>query len=194
MYKLVVGIGNYGKEYENTRHNVGFNVVNSLAKHLSTEFKKYHFQSLFFDHIAGLSKIVVIKPQNYVNLSGISVAAWKQYYKIKPEHIIVIHDDMDLELGNFKIKLGGSGGGHNGIKSIIKDIGSSNFVRIKIGIARPDNSNVNYINYVLGKITKREQLVLDDVYDQVLKALDFYLIQNNSLSKTMSFYNKKPNR
>ena len=194
MFKLIVGIGNYGQQYQNTRHNAGFLIADAFAKRLNQTFSKYRFESKFFSFISGITKFIVIKPQTLVNLSGISVTAWKQFYNIKTEHIIVIHDELDIPLGQFKIKLGGSASGHNGIASIIRDIGSRNFYHIKIGIGHPTKPQLGGKNYVLGHFSPSEQKVLEKVIGQVCEALNYAFVENNSLSKTMSVFNDRTKR
>lgn len=145
---LVVGLGNYGNQYKNTRHNAGFIVADYLSKHYKLNFSaESKFQAEIASGLIGTQKLLIIKPTSYMNLSGRPVSSICAYYKISLDKIIVIHDDIDLEIGRIKCKLGGSSGGHNGIKSIDSYIGN-NYYRIRIGIGRPE-AKIEVSDYVL---------------------------------------------
>ena len=157
-YILLVGLGNIGPEYANTRHNIGFMTIDKIKSDYNfPEFKekdKYFFSKKKFDNI----DVILVKPTTYMNNSGEAVTSLSTLYKIKPEDIIVIHDDLDLETGRLKIKQGGSNGGHNGLKSIDKYIGP-NYHRIRIGIDHPRNftPQIDVVNYVLGKFSPEQK-------------------------------------
>lgn len=166
--KLVVGLGNVGKPYSNTRHNVGFIALDAILKDLGLEIESNSFDGDFVVATINDQQVMFVKPTTLMNLSGNCVGPIAKFYKIKPEEIIVIHDDLDLEPGKFKIRTSGSAGGHNGIKDIINKLGSDNFVRFKIGIGHPQHATV--IDHVLGKITKQE---MDAMKTPIAKAVEF---------------------
>mgnify|MGYP003290208518 CR=1 FL=1 len=166
--KLVVGLGNVGKPYSNSRHNVGFIALDAILKDLGLNIEGNSFDGDFVVATINDQKVMFIKPTTLMNLSGNCVGQVAKFYKIQPEDIIVIHDDLDLEPGKFRIRTSGSAGGHNGIKDIINKLGSENFIRFKIGIGRPKQATV--IDYVLGKLTKQEQEALKQ---PIAKAIEF---------------------
>lgn len=136
MY-LVVGLGNPEEEYQKTRHNMGFDVVNEIASKYAVSLERKKFDANFGETIIEGQKVILIKPQTYMNLSGVSVKQFVDFYKIPMEQVIVIYDDMDIEKGTMKIRKKGGAGSHNGMKSVISQIGSENFPRIRIGIGAP---------------------------------------------------------
>lgn len=153
---LIVGLGNPGREYENTRHNAGFMTVDALADECRfTSFKSKFDGEIAEGKIEG-EKVYILKPHTYMNLSGNSVIKAANFYKILPQNIIVIHDDMDLPVGKIKAKLGGGAGGHNGLKSIDAAI-TPNYNRIRIGVGHPDNKGEAVINHVLSKFSKTDE-------------------------------------
>lgn len=170
---LLVGLGNIGDEYENTRHNVGFVVADKMIReyNLSYDTKKFHSE-IFTGFING-AKIILIKPQTYMNKSGIAVSEVANFYKIPLEDIYVFQDDMDLELGKMKFKTGGSSAGHNGIKSIDEMIGKD-YHRIRIGIGRP-KYNKDVINFVLNKFTEDERVKLENICDRIVNNANLML-------------------
>lgn len=154
--KLIVGLGDPGKEYAATRHNVGFMVVDQLAVKWNVEIKKEKFEALYHEVNQNGEKAVLIKPQTYMNLSGNSLRKWIDYYKVDPtEEMVIIYDDLDMPTGKIRLRIKGSSGGHNGIKSIISNIGTQEFFRIKIGIGRPVSGG-NIVDYVLSPFAKQE--------------------------------------
>lgn len=154
MY-LIIGLGNPEEEYSKTRHNMGFNVINKIAEQYGIKINKSKFQGLYESAIIEGQKVMLIKPQTYMNLSGESVKQFVDFYKIPKEEILVIYDDMDIEPGKIKIRKKGGAGGHNGMKSIIKMLGTEEFARIRTGIGRPIHSGDD-INYVIGAIPEEE--------------------------------------
>ncbi len=163
--KLIIGLGNPGKEYEKTRHNVGFMVIDALAKELGADFK---FQKKFNAEIAQVKleneDVVLLKPQTFMNLSGTPARAVMDFYKIKPENIVVIHDDKDIMFGDVKYQTDRSAAGHNGIKSIIEHLGTQNFARIRIGVAWEDKEKMgDTAEFVLRNFTKTELEGLDGI-------------------------------
>lgn len=185
--KLVLGIGNIGKQYEDTRHNTGFQVVEYLAKKYNSEIIKEEFKSLTTKIDINNETIILVKPTTLVNLSGQSLMSMMLFYKIKKDDIIIVFDDMDILPGNIKLVFKGSSAGHNGIKNIIEILNSDEFKRIKVGIGR---SKFNKINYVLGKPDNKEEY--DKWKEGIIKASDAieYIIKN-SFEKAMNKYNTK---
>ncbi|MEK6224134.1 MAG: aminoacyl-tRNA hydrolase [Thermodesulfobacteriales bacterium] len=185
---LVVGLGNPGKEYTLTKHNVGFLVVDELGKRVGIDIQKSKFQSLYGEGFLEGNKILLLKPQAYMNRSGGAVSSASDFYKIPPENIIVIHDEMDISLGRIMIKPGGGSAGNNGIKSIISSLGSKDFIRIRIGIGKP-NAKSDGANHVLSNFNKSESAMVEE---SIQTAADAVLeIMNNGLEKAMNKYNVK---
>ncbi len=179
--KLVIGLGNIGNEYENTRHNVGFMAIDNYLGNVS--FKEKNSAMYYETNING-EKVIFIKPTTYMNNSGMAVRKYVDYYKIDISDILVIYDDMDYEVGTFKIKKNGSSAGHNGIKSIIENLGTMDFKRIRIGISKSDNDT---ISYVLGKFSVSEMDSIKGVLSVINYVLDDYF--KIDFEKLMSKYN-----
>ena len=162
---LLVGLGNPGTEYANTRHNVGFMAVDEFVRRFSfTDFRKKGKGLLASGVIEG-EKVLILKPETYMNLSGEAVLAACSFYHLKPEQVIVFHDDMDLPVGKVKMKRGGGAGGHNGLKSIDSHIGP-NYLRIRIGVGHPDDK-AQVVNWVLGAFPKEDRALIQDVLDKI---------------------------
>lgn len=164
---LIVGLGNPGSEYENTRHNIGFKVVDNIAKEYNIEINRQKFKGIYGEGFIDGEKVILLKPTTYMNLSGESIREVVDFYKLTNEQVLVIYDDISLDVGRLRIREKGSAGGHNGIKSIISHLGTDIFPRIKVGVGQP---NVELVNYVLGKFTKEEMLVLNESIDASTKA------------------------
>ena len=158
---LIVGLGNPGKEYERTRHNCGFNAIDMLAENLGCKIDKGKFQGLYGQTTYNGIKLFLLKPQTYMNLSGRSVLQMSAYFHIPPERIIVMFDDISLEPGRLRIRADGSAGGHNGIKSIIQELGSQAFPRVKIGVGAKPHPEQDLADWVLGGFTANEQKAVD---------------------------------
>ena len=159
MY-LIVGLGNPERDYANTRHNMGFDVINEITKITGIKVLKSKFDALYgIGEIQG-KKVILVKPQTYMNLSGESIIKFKKFYKISNKNIIVIYDDMDLKIGDIRLKPKGSAGTHNGMKSVIENLKTEEFIRVRVGIGAPENKE-NMINYVIGAIPKREKEILE---------------------------------
>ncbi|MDO9509943.1 MAG: aminoacyl-tRNA hydrolase [Candidatus Magasanikbacteria bacterium] len=171
--KLIIGLGNPGKEYTKTRHNVGFMVIDSLAKNLGADFKlNKKFQAEIAVIKNGKEEIVLVKPQTFMNLSGISTRSILNFYKIKPEDIAVIHDDKDILFGQVKYQTNKSDAGHNGIKSIIEHLNTQDFSRIRVGVALEDNKKMgDTANFVLMNFTKTELELLDGIIKEIVEKL-----------------------
>lgn len=157
---LIVGLGNPGKEYASTRHNCGFRAVDLVAEQLGCKIDKLKFQGLYGQASCEGKKIYLLKPQTYMNLSGRSVLQMSAYYNIPPERIIVLFDDISLEPGRLRIRSNGSAGGHNGIKSIITELGSENFPRVKIGVGAKPHKDADLADWVLSGFTSQEEKLL----------------------------------
>ncbi len=180
--KLIVGLGNPGKNYEKTRHNVGFMV---LDHYLNGEKYEKKFNGEYIEKNINGEKVIFLKPLSYMNLSGDVVVKFKNYYKIELKDILIIHDDLDLNLGVAKIKYSSSSGGNNGIKSIIDRLNSKDFGQYKIGIA-----NYNFLDakdYVLGKFYKSEEEILNKKIDESVEVINYFI--SNGIEKTMNYYN-----
>ena len=185
--KLVVGLGNKGIEYDNTRHNMGFMLVDRYLqyKNITDKFKE-KFNAMYIETTINNEKIIFIKPMTYMNNSGIAVRAFVDFYKLNSEDVLVISDDLDLDLGKFRLRRNGSSGGHNGLKSIISHLGTDNFKRLRIGIS---NDKDDVINYVLSKFSKKELNEIDVMFDTLVNVLDDYFVMD--FTSLMSKYNRK---
>ena len=185
MY-LIVGLGNPEAEYGKTRHNMGFNTINKIAEQYHINVNKTKFQGLSEVGTIEGQKVILVKPQTYMNLSGECVKPFVDFYKIEKENILVIYDDMDIEPGKIKIRKKGSSGGHNGMKSIIQMVGTEDFPRIRIGIGRPEH-NGDEINHVIGAIPEEQIPLLDEGTE---KAKDAVIeILKNGIDIAMNKFN-----
>lgn len=188
MVKMIVGLGNPGSKYDNTKHNVGFMAIDQLVKDLNISFSEdKNFKALVGWSFINQEKVYFVKPTTFMNNSGLAVRALLTYYNIDISDMIVIYDDLDMEVGKIRFRQKGSAGGHNGIKSIIAHIGTQEFDRIKIGIGRP-RPGVTVVNHVLGKFEKDDAITIDLTLEKVVDAVNFYL-QENNFEKTMQKYN-----
>lgn len=158
MY-LIIGLGNPEEEYSKTRHNMGFDTINNIAEKYNINVSRRQFDGLYGKGIIEGESVVLIKPQTYMNLSGKSVKQFVDFYKVDIENIIVIYDDMDIDIGNVKLRKKGGAGGHNGMKSVIQEIASDNFSRVRVGIGKP-KYKTDVINYVIGPIPEEEYIEL----------------------------------
>ncbi len=183
--KLIVGLGNFGKEYDHTRHNVGFDTVDLLADSLGENIDKSGFHSLYKKIKYMDEDLILLKPQTYMNNSGIAVKEIKDYFKIDINDIIVIHDEMDILPGHLKFKVGGRSAGHNGIKSIIEHLNDDKFIHIKIGIGKPE---YNVVDFVLGKYKGEEKELIEESIKNASESIK--VLVKDSLNKAMSIYNK----
>ena len=172
--KLVVGLGNPGTKYEKTRHNSGFMALDLITNKINSQSWQNKFQSLINFQTVEYTKVIFLKPLTFMNLSGIAVQEVLNFYKIKLEDVIILHDDIDLSLGKIKLKEGGGHAGHNGLRSISEKIGSS-FLRIRIGVSRPQSDNVS--NYVLSEFTDTEMILLEKSLSKCSLGIK-YLIKN----------------
>lgn len=184
---LIVGLGNPDEKYKNTRHNTGFMFLDFLAQKLNIEFNKNKFKSLVATGVINDKKVLLIKPQTYMNLSGEAVKLAADFYKIKPENIIVIFDDISLEIGKLRIRPKGSAGGHNGIKNIIEQLGDDKFPRIKIGIGDRNNKEMDLKDYVLSNFSNEEMQKINSAIGKASLAIE--LIIDKKIEKAMNLYN-----
>ena len=154
---LVVGLGNPGDNYERTRHNIGFRAVDLLAKDLGVKIDRAKFRGLYAQAAYGEKKLILLKPQTFMNSSGLSVMDAAHYFKLPPERIIVIFDDISLDVGRMRVRAEGSAGGHNGIKSIIGALNSQSFPRVKIGVGQKPHPDYDLADWVLSNFTREEE-------------------------------------
>lgn len=184
---LIVGLGNPGAKYEMTRHNAGFLAVDLFAIKENFNIKKLKFHALVGDVKIGGKKCLVMKPQTFMNNSGESVGEAAKFYKIPPENIVVISDDISLDVGNIRIKRKGSAGGHNGLKSIIAHLGSENFIRIKVGVGKKPFADYDLADWVLGRFPKDKESDLKQALENAVDSIPY--IVNNQIDKAMNLYN-----
>ena len=168
---LLVGLGNPGSKYESTRHNMGFLAVDKLAELEHFKFNKLRFKAWTATATLGGEKVLVMKPQTYMNLSGEAVGEAARFYKIPPEHVLVISDDISLPIGKLRIRANGSAGGHNGLKNIIQHLGSDQFPRIKVGVGMPENADYDIADWVTGRPMGAEQKPLMEALDKAVAAV-----------------------
>jgi peptidyl-tRNA hydrolase, PTH1 family len=185
--RLIVGLGNPGAKFDRTRHNIGFDLVDQLAKRwqISVADQK-KFQGLVGEGWVNRQKIVLLKPQTFMNLSGQSVRAVLDWYKLEPTEVLVLYDDLDLPLGKLRMRLSGSAGGHNGMKSIISHLGTNAFPRLRMGIGK---SNDETISHVLGKFSAAESAIMGEILQLAADAVDLSL--EAGVEKAMNKYNNR---
>lgn len=186
--KLIVFLGNPGRKYELSRHNIGFMVADALADELGIKINKLRFHSLSEFCIIGDKKFLLIKPQTYMNLSGTAVREAMDFYKLSPEDIFVVSDEMDLPTGKIRIRKKGSAGGHNGLADIISKIGSSDFARLRIGIDKPPHKDYDTIDWVLGNFSGNDKKLIDEAVRRAASAISDYA--KKDLDEIMNEYNK----
>ena len=185
MY-LIAGLGNIGLKYKKTRHNVGFQVVEQLCQRNHIRMGKKQFRAKTGMGYIGDSPVLVIKPETYMNLSGYSVVEARDYYRIDGQQLIVIYDDIDLEVGKIRIKGKGSAGTHNGMRSVIQELGTQEFIRVRVGIGKAPGY-MKLAGYVLGKFSKEETEIMEQAYVNAARAVE-EIIQNGLMS-AQSKYN-----
>lgn len=185
MY-LIVGLGNPEDKYSNTRHNMGFDVINKLSKECDIKVSKSKFDAFYGMGEINGKKVILAKPQTYMNLSGESVIKFKKFYKLSNKNIIVIYDDMDLNIGDIRLKAKGGPGTHNGMKSVVDNLNTEEFIRVRVGIGTPKYKD-DIINYVLEQIPKREREILDE---SIIKAkYSIMEILENGIDRAMNKFN-----
>lgn len=184
---IIVGLGNPGKKYERTRHNVGFRVIDHLCEKYAVSSTKKKFDAICAKVTIGEENILLLKPQTFMNNSGLSVAEAANFYKVQPENIIVVFDDISLDPGKLRVKRKGSAGGHNGVKSIIQLLDSESFPRIKIGVGKKPNPNWDLANWVLSKFSDAEDKLIEEAIGKVNDALKCIL--DGQIDKAMNLVN-----
>lgn len=186
MY-VICGLGNPGKQYENTRHNMGFKTLDVLSERLSAPIKSLKFKALIGEGMIGTEKVILVKPQTYMNLSGESLREVVSYYKVEPSHLIVIYDDIDLPTGQLRIKPSGSSGTHNGMRSVIYQLQFDNFPRIRIGLGKDPNLPLDV--FVISKPSDEDAKLLNEA---ITNAADAALaIIEQDINAAMNKYNTK---
>lgn len=184
---LIVGLGNPGGKYEMTRHNAGFLAVDLLAIKENLNIKKLKYHALVGDWVINGKKCLVMKPQTFMNNSGEAVGEAARFYKIPPEKVIVISDDISLDVGKIRIKRKGSAGGHNGLKSMIAHLGSENFVRVKVGVGKKPSADYDLVNWVLGRFPKELEQDLKSALENAVDSLPY--IVNDEIDQAMNLFN-----
>lgn len=184
---IVACLGNPGNKYQNTRHNAGFLAADYISQKLNIKIDKLKYKSLCGDVMINGKRVLFLKPQTFMNLSGEAIIEAANFYKIPPKNILVIFDDVALDLGKLRIRQKGSDGGHNGIKSILTLLGSDDFPRIKIGVGGKPNADYDLADWVLGQLTKEEQEIIFKVFGNVYSALE--LIVDDKLQEAMNKFN-----
>ncbi len=188
--KLVVGLGNPGSQYEQTHHNVGFRVVDKLAVKLGWKWAERRSRAILASGTIGAEKVVVAKPLTFMNLSGQAVAELVRWYKVQPQELLIVYDELDLPLGKMRLLSQGSAGGHNGLKDIIQCLHTNEFPRLRIGIGRPTNSHLSGADYVLSPPKGDERILLDAAEDRAVEAVQMMIAQG--IEATMNLVNVDP--
>lgn len=185
--KVIAGLGNPDKKYARTMHNMGFMAIDRLAEKLNISFDKKGFKGVYATYSFGGEKFIIIKPQTYMNLSGECVREVLDFYKLSPEDLIVVYDDLDINIGSLRIRQKGSAGTHNGMRNIVLNIQSTEFLRIRIG-TKPDCDGADIIDYVLSNIPKSEEEKFDSAIDRASDALKDLILGKNT-DEIMRKYN-----
>ena len=185
---LIVGLGNPGLQYERTRHNVGFMAVDLLMKQNEGNFSKHKFEAVFGECNIGKNRVLVVKPETYMNNSGTAIGEAAAFYKIPPERVLVLHDEISFEPGIIRIRRKGSAGGHNGLKSIIAHLASEEFPRVKIGVGKKPTPEYDLADWVLGKLPKEHSDLIDKRLADIYGACE--LISAGKIDDAMQKYSK----
>ena len=181
---LIVGLGNPGKQYEQTGHNIGFDVIDYMANKYNIDVNREKFKGICGEGFIENKKVILLKPLTYMNLSGESIRELANFYKLEDDEIIVVYDDISLDIGRLRIREKGSAGGHNGIKSIIQNLGGDKFPRVKVGVGQPKD---NLVNHVLGKFSKEDREHIEKVIPVVSDAI--VEIVKNDAKESMNKFN-----
>lgn len=182
---LIVGLGNPGKEYEKTRHNIGFDAIDYISSKYNIEVNRKKFKGVYGDGRISNEKVILLKPTTYMNLSGDSVREVADFYKISNDNIIILYDDISLDAGRLRIREKGSAGGHNGIKSIIANLGTDVFPRVKIGVGQPVHGEL--VGHVLGKFSNEDREKIEKTFEPTSKAIEVMI--KESVSEAMNKFN-----
>ena len=184
---LIVGLGNPGAQYDNTRHNAGFAVADELARRGGFAIQRVKFKALTAAAQLGGQGVLVMKPATYMNLSGEAVGEAARFYKLSPDRVLVISDDVDLPLGKLRLRVSGSAGGHNGLKSIIQHLGTDQFPRLKVGVGGKPHPDYDLADWVLGKLQGEDKKVMDEAVKRAADAVECFL--KDGPQKAMSQFN-----
>ena len=184
---ILVCLGNYGQKYENTRHNIGFMAADRLVEKRDLKCNRLRFRALTEVIDFGGARVLLMKPQTYMNLSGEAVGEAARFYKIPADHVVVISDDISLPLGKVRVRGSGSAGGHNGLKNIIAHLGTDAFPRVKVGVGAPENPEYDVIDWVIGNFSAQEKKIIDDALDRALAAAE--CIIEKSVTEAQNRYN-----
>lgn len=185
---IIAGLGNPTREYEKTRHNVGFEAIDILADKLGIRVTDKKHRAFCGMGMAGTEKVILSKPQTFMNLSGESIGSMADFYKVDPEHIIVICDDINLEEGQLRIRTKGSAGGHNGLKNIISHLGTQEFLRIRVGVGEKPKE-MDLADYVLGRFPKDQEAMMEDAYKAAAEAA--IMMVTDGADMAMNHFNRK---
>jgi PTH1 family peptidyl-tRNA hydrolase len=188
--KLIIGLGNPGSEYERTRHNVGFRVVDKLAAKHGWKWNERRGRAILASGTIGSEKVVLVKPLTFMNLSGQTVGELVRWYKVPPEDLLVVHDELDLPVGKIRLRARGSAAGHNGLKDIIAHLHTDQFPRLRVGIGHPRNSRIQGRDHVLSAPSGDERILLETGEDRAVEALEMAITEG--LDKTMNVVNSDP--
>ena len=186
---LLVGLGNPGSKYESTRHNMGFLAVDGLARRKGFRFNKLRFRAWTAEWMVNGEKVLVMKPQTYMNLSGESVGEAARFYKIPADHVVVISDDISLPVGKLRIRTGGSAGGHNGLKNIIQHLGTDQFPRIKVGVGRKPHPDYDMADWVLSRFQGEHKTVMEAAAEKAADAVECFVLHGPD--ETMNRFNNR---
>lgn len=185
---IVAGLGNIGKEYEKTRHNAGFMAIDALAEKCGVRIDRVKFHALTSEATIGGVRVLLMKPTTYMNNSGVAISEAAAFYKIAPENVIVLHDEISFDVGVMRIRRRGSAGGHNGLKSIIAHLGSDAFPRIKIGVGKKPSPEYDLVDFVLGKFSQDDLAKLSEQNGSVIAAVELMLA--GKIDEAMNKYSK----
>lgn len=188
--KLVVGLGNPGTEYEQTRHNVGFRVVDKLADTLGWKWNEHRARAILSSGTIGAEKVILAKPITFMNLSGEAVGELVRWYKLQPEDVLVVYDELDLPVGKLRLRGDGSAGGHNGLDNIIRHLHTNRVPRLRVGIGRPSNTHIDTVRYVLGIPPQDERIQLEQAEEQAAKFIPQIITQG--IATSMNIVNADP--
>jgi PTH1 family peptidyl-tRNA hydrolase len=178
LMKIIAGLGNPGQKYDKTKHNTGFMTMDHYLDEKGLSLDKDKFEGLWTKQKVNGEDVILLEPQTYMNESGRSVSQVANFFKVDPENILIIQDDMDMPIGKIRIRANGKSGGHNGIKSIIRDLGTEKFNRLKIGIRHPKNATV--VSWVLTPFNDEQQKLMDDAFDTSVKIIDDFIAGRDS--------------
>ncbi len=188
--KLVIGLGNPGPQYEHTRHNAGFRVVDKLATKLEWKWSERRGRAVLASGTIGTEKVILAKPLTFMNLSGEAVGELVRWYKLPPEDVLIVYDDLDLPVGKVRLRSKGSAAGHNGLENIILHLHTNQFPRLRVGIGRPSNRRMDTIDYVLSVPQGDERILLDTGEDRAVEAVQMAITQG--IGTTMNLVNADP--